>query len=196
MNLKKKLKGNISNLTSSKPECKICFNQMSYVIYCRQCSYEICLDCFKKLNSGFFCCPQCGYTPHTMTKEDIVKNQWMKFLSLWREYESGVFSWIRIFFTPHLHKKILPFNQMAKSPPFYSLASFLNHFALVPTHSDLLSILTILRLCLPTLSSYLDFTTFFDTFLIRTTLPYSKNIVNLLFCARSPISYTTLDSDV
>ena len=89
---KKKIERNISNLTSSKPECKICFNQMSYVIYCRQCSYEICLDCFKKLNSGFFCCPQCGYTPHTMTKEDIVKNQWMKFLSLWREYESGVFS--------------------------------------------------------------------------------------------------------
>ena len=87
---KKKIEKNISNFTSNRPECKICFNQTSYVVYCRQCSFEICLDCFKKLNNGLFCCPQCRYIPHTMTEEDIAKNQWMQFLSLWREYESGI----------------------------------------------------------------------------------------------------------
>ena len=87
---KKKIEKNISNFTSNRPECQICFNQTSYVVYCRQCSFEICLDCFKKLNNGLFCCPQCRYIPHTMTEEDIAKNQWMQFLSLWREYESGI----------------------------------------------------------------------------------------------------------
>ena len=88
--LKKKIEKNISNFTSNRPECQICFNQTSYVVYCRQCSFKICLDCFKKLNNGLFCCPQCRYIPHTMTEEDIAKNQWMQFLSLWREYESGI----------------------------------------------------------------------------------------------------------
>ena len=87
---KKKSEKNISNFTSNRPECKICFNQMGYVVYCRQCSFEICLDCFKKLNNGLFSCPQCRYIPNTMTEEDIAKNQWMQFLSLWREYESGI----------------------------------------------------------------------------------------------------------
>ena len=34
----------------------------------------------------------CARTPifYTMTEEDIAKNQWMQFLSLWREYESGI----------------------------------------------------------------------------------------------------------
>ena len=87
---KKQIEKNISNFSYNRPECQICFNQTGYVVYCRQCSFEICLDCFKKLNNGLFCCPQCRYIPHTMTEEDIAKNQWMQFLSLWREYESGI----------------------------------------------------------------------------------------------------------
>ena len=69
---KKKIEKKISIFTSNTPECQICFNQTDYVAYCRQCSFKICLDCFRKLNNGLFCCPQCRRIPHT------------------REYDSGI----------------------------------------------------------------------------------------------------------
>ena len=67
----------------------------------------MCQDCFLEiqLNSDIFRCPQCRYTPNQDREEtaaqqsrytpnqdieELARLQWMKFLSLWRQYESGI----------------------------------------------------------------------------------------------------------
>ena len=88
---KKQIEKKISNISFALPECHICFNQIVHVTYCRQCSFIICLDCFRKiqLNNGLFRCPQCRYIPHQINEEPAT-SQWMKFLSLWTQYESEI----------------------------------------------------------------------------------------------------------
>ena len=62
---KKQIEKKIFNLTY-KPECQICFNQIFYVSYCRKCSFNICLNCIRKIqfHDGLFRCPQCRHIPH------------------------------------------------------------------------------------------------------------------------------------
>ena len=106
--LKKQIENKISNLTSTLNDCQVCFNQIVFhVIYCRQCSFIMCQDCFLEiqLNSDIFRCPQCRYTPNQDREEtaaqqsrytpnqdieELARLQWIKFLSLWRQYESGI----------------------------------------------------------------------------------------------------------
>ena len=56
---------NMEKFSQTKPECKICFNQMNFIASCRYCSFNICNDCIKKIQieSDVFSCPQCRYIP-------------------------------------------------------------------------------------------------------------------------------------
>ena len=74
---KQTIERNISNLTSEVEECKICFNEIKFSTYCRQCSLLMCFDCFNKIkeSSDFFSCPQCKYTPKQIKKTDTTEYQ-------------------------------------------------------------------------------------------------------------------------
>ena len=70
---KKTIEFNLPRLDKPQIECKICFDKIETSLYCQQCSFEMCVDCFTKIRNSvdIFKCPQCKHIPRLRPRKQI-----------------------------------------------------------------------------------------------------------------------------